>query len=55
MLHLDSGGNNATSRWRFDSATERGVAFDVIGLSYYPQWQGSLSDAEQCERSCDAL
>ncbi|MFM0597507.1 MULTISPECIES: glycoside hydrolase family 53 protein [Paraburkholderia] len=46
MLHLDSGGNNATSRWWFDSATQRGVTFDVIGLSYYPQWQGSLSDLQ---------
>lgn len=42
MLHLDSGGNNATSRWWFDSATQRGVTFDLIGLSYYPQWQGTL-------------
>ncbi|PMS17655.1 arabinogalactan endo-1,4-beta-galactosidase [Trinickia dabaoshanensis] len=44
MLHLDSGGNNATSRWWFDNAVQRGVAFDVIGLSYYPQWQGALAD-----------
>lgn len=44
MLHLDSGGNNGTSRWWFDNATQRGVTFDVIGLSYYPQWQGSLDD-----------
>jgi arabinogalactan endo-1,4-beta-galactosidase len=26
MLHLDSGGNNATSRWWFDSATQRSAA-----------------------------
>lgn len=44
MLHLDSGGNNATSRWWFDNAIQRGVTFDVIGLSYYPQWQGALAD-----------
>ncbi|MFP3562313.1 glycosyl hydrolase 53 family protein, partial [Paraburkholderia sp. SIMBA_049] len=44
MLHIDSGGDNAKSRWWFDSATQRGVTFDVIGLSYYPQWQGSLDD-----------
>jgi arabinogalactan endo-1,4-beta-galactosidase len=46
MLHIDSGGNNATSRWWFDSMTQRGVTFDVIGLSYYPQWQGSFSDLQ---------
>ncbi|PHP85476.1 arabinogalactan endo-1,4-beta-galactosidase [Burkholderia sp. AU18528] len=44
MLHIDSGGDNGKSRWWFDSATQRGVAFDVIGLSYYPQWQGALDD-----------
>ncbi|MGF6445882.1 hypothetical protein QF002_006758 [Paraburkholderia youngii] len=26
--------------------TQRGVTFDVIGLSYYPQWQGSFSDLQ---------
>jgi arabinogalactan endo-1,4-beta-galactosidase len=46
MLHIDSGGNNATSRWWFDSAIQRGVSFDMIGLSYYPQWQGALSDLQ---------
>jgi arabinogalactan endo-1,4-beta-galactosidase len=46
MLHIDSGGNNATSRWWYDSAIQRGVTFDVIGLSYYPQWQGALSDLQ---------
>ena len=44
ILHLDSGGNNSTSRWWFDAMTSRGVQFDVIGLSYYPAWQGSLTD-----------
>ncbi|MGF6855337.1 arabinogalactan endo-1,4-beta-galactosidase [Paraburkholderia sp. CI3] len=46
MLHIDSGGNNATSRWWFDNMTQRGVTFGVIGLSYYPQWQGSFSDLQ---------
>lgn len=44
MLHIDSSGNNETSRWWFDSATQRGVTFDVIGLSCYLQCQGSLSE-----------
>ncbi|QNB16970.1 glycoside hydrolase family 53 protein [Paraburkholderia tropica] len=46
MLHIDSGGDNAKSRWWFDSAVQRGVNFDLIGLSYYPQWQGSLDDLQ---------
>lgn len=43
MIHLDTGGNNAASRWWFDNATSRGVPFDIIGLSYYPWWHGSLN------------
>lgn len=44
MLHLDTGGNNAASRWFFDAIVSRKVAFDYIGLSYYPYWHGKLSD-----------
>ncbi len=43
MIHLDSGGNNATTRWWFDNAVSRGIPFDIIGLSYYPWWHGSLA------------
>lgn len=44
MMHLAEGGDNAMFRWWFDSATEHGVDFDVIGLSYYPYWHGTLDD-----------
>lgn len=43
MLHIDQGGNNATSRWFFDNITKRNVPFDIIGLSYYPYWHGTLT------------
>ncbi len=43
MIHLDRGGDNATCRWFFDQILGAGVAFDVIGLSYYPWWHGSLA------------
>ncbi len=46
MIHLDNGGNNALYREWFDNYTERGEDFDVIGLSYYPFWHGSLQDLE---------
>lgn len=42
MIHLDNGGNNALYREWFDHFVERGGDFDVIGLSYYPFWHGSL-------------
>ena len=43
MLHLDNGGNNELYRYWFDSYfAHGGVDFDVIGLSYYPFWHGTL-------------
>ena len=47
MLHLDNGGNNALYREWFDSYfASDGEDFDIIGLSYYPFWHGSLADLE---------
>ena len=44
MLHFDQGGDNAASSHFFADLVNRGVDFDVIGLSYYPFWHGTLSD-----------
>lgn len=47
MIHLDNGGNNALYREWFDNYFEKdGVDFEMIGLSYYPFWHGSLADLE---------
>jgi arabinogalactan endo-1,4-beta-galactosidase len=43
VLHYDNGGDNSGCIWWFDQAQSCGVEWDVIGLSYYPQWHGSLS------------
>ncbi|MCT4351996.1 arabinogalactan endo-1,4-beta-galactosidase [Streptomyces sp. Je 1-79] len=42
-LHLAHGGDNALYRWWFDNATAQGVPYDVIALSFYGYWHGSLS------------
>jgi arabinogalactan endo-1,4-beta-galactosidase len=42
MIHLDFGGANELYRGWFDRMTARGLDFDVIGLSYYPYWHGTL-------------
>ncbi len=42
MLHIAEGGDNDLARWWFDNMTRREVPFDVIGISYYPFWHGSL-------------
>jgi len=42
MEHLALGGDNSASRAWIDAMISRGVKFDLIGESYYPQWQGTL-------------
>ena len=42
MIHLDNGGNNTLYREWFDHFMERGEDFEIIGLSYYPFWHGTL-------------
>ncbi|HET9913447.1 MAG TPA: arabinogalactan endo-1,4-beta-galactosidase, partial [Anaerolineales bacterium] len=46
MIHLANGGDNGLYRWWFDSITSRGVPFDVIGVSFYSYWHGSLADLQ---------
>ena len=43
MIHLDNGGNNALYREWFDNFTKRCEEFEIIGLSYYPFWHGTLA------------
>jgi arabinogalactan endo-1,4-beta-galactosidase len=42
IIHLANGGDNDLYRSVFDELTERNVDFDVIGLSYYSYWHGTL-------------
>jgi len=46
MIHLDNGGNNALYREWFEQYIQvnKGEDFDIIGLSYYPFWHGTLQD-----------
>lgn len=44
MLHIADGGQNGESRFFLDLMWSRGVRFDIIGESYYPQWHGTLTD-----------
>jgi arabinogalactan endo-1,4-beta-galactosidase len=46
MLHIAEGGDNDMARWWFDNITRREVPFDVIGISYYPFWHGSLAELQ---------
>ena len=44
MLHVALGGQNDESVFWMDNMIARGVQFDVIGISYYPRWHGTLND-----------
>lgn len=44
MIHLDNGGNNALYREWFDHFLQKGEDFQIIGLSYYPFWHGTMED-----------
>ena len=46
MLHLALGGQNDEARFWLDNMIMRGVPSDVIGLSYYPRWHGTLDDLQ---------
>jgi arabinogalactan endo-1,4-beta-galactosidase len=42
MLHDSQGGDSGGTQWFFDHILASGVPYDLIGLSYYPWWHGSL-------------
>jgi beta-galactosidase len=44
MLHIALGGQNDESVFFIDQMMARKIHFDVIGLSYYPKWHGTLDD-----------
>ncbi len=44
MVHIDQGGRNLVSRFWFDMYFKMGGEADLIGLSYYPMWHGTLDD-----------
>ncbi len=48
IVHIDSGGNWATTQWFFDHLNAQAVPYDIIGESYYPFWHGDLNSVQNC-------
>lgn len=46
MLHIAEGGDNELAKWWFGNMTARDVPFDLIGISYYPFWHGTLAELQ---------
>jgi len=44
VLHLDHGGDNNLYTWWFDKIEEQNVDYDIIGLTYYPFWHGTMGE-----------
>ena len=48
IVHIDRGGDWATTEWFFDNLNAEGVPYDIIGESYYPFFQGPLTNLNTC-------
>jgi arabinogalactan endo-1,4-beta-galactosidase len=48
IVHIDRGGDWATTKSFFDNLNAQGVPFDIIGESYYPFYQGSPTNLNTC-------
>jgi len=44
MIHYDNGAKNEPARAFFDELVARELDFDLIGLSFYPKWHGTLDE-----------
>lgn len=47
MIHYDNGADAAGNKAWYDKLHTYGIGYDIIGLSYYPWWHGSLLDFRQ--------
>jgi arabinogalactan endo-1,4-beta-galactosidase len=48
IVHIDRGGDWATTEWFFDNLNAQGVPYDIIGESYYPFFHGPLTNLNTC-------
>ncbi len=47
MMHIDRGGDREATDYFFNHCKTHSIEFDVMGLSYYPWWHGSLDDLRE--------
>ncbi len=46
IIHTDRGGDVGGATWFFGNLTAGAIDFDIVGLSYYPWWHGTLDAME---------
>ncbi|MBP5284087.1 MAG: glycosyl hydrolase 53 family protein [Treponema sp.] len=44
IVHLADGGKQDLYKWIFDEVKKAKIDYDIIGLSFYPYWHGSMDD-----------
>ncbi len=54
VIHVHSGGDWPKTKWFFKRIEEHAVPYDIIGLSYYPWWHGTLDDLRENLNQCVA-
>ena len=47
MIHIERSGDPKGAIWFFDKLNSYNLPYDVIGLSYYPKWHGSITALRQ--------
>jgi len=47
MIHIERSGDTKAATWFFDKLNSYNLRYDVIGLSYYPKWHGSITALRQ--------
>lgn len=47
IIHTDRPTNKSYNKYYYDKLIDGGVDFDVIGLSYYPFWHGTIPELQQ--------
>jgi arabinogalactan endo-1,4-beta-galactosidase len=47
IMHIDTGGDWQVTQWWFDHITAAKVPYDIMGLSFYPKYHGTLAMLQQ--------
>ncbi len=47
VIHIDQGARWETTEWFFTNLEKQEVDFDIIGLSFYPWWHGTMADLRE--------
>jgi arabinogalactan endo-1,4-beta-galactosidase len=47
MIHVDQGGKKSVTQWFFSKINKYQVPYDIIGVSYYPWWHGTIRNLKE--------